>query len=390
MNATYQNTQIALAICIMTQCPVILWGSPGVGKTAVLNALAKHYNMEMSTVILSQREPSDLLGLPYIDKGEMQMSLPDFANVLFDAHQNGRGSILFLDEYSTAPPSMQAASLRLTAERMVGRGVRLPDSTVIVAAANPPSIASAGSAITPPAANRFVHLPWDMPLDVLVGGLTLGWDPLQFPMIPPNFETVVDQVKQLIAAFLSSRGDNSFVSTDLESLESLGSHGSHFSPSDLAYPSPRMWVDYVAPVVAMSMFGSVNGKKIPTGVLKLLLEGTVGRGVGGEFLNFILHMDLPDPIPVLKGQSKWAASKDIRSDILSVVSYSFVNAYKTMPGKDAWIRCGDVLSTVATVRGDIALMPIKMWLKERPVGVMPSQTTVDILTPLVEEISKLK
>ncbi|MGX1254266.1 hypothetical protein RKD48_006777 [Streptomyces ambofaciens] len=159
----------ALTLAVAADLPVLLWGEPGIGKTAALTQLAGALDLPLTTVIASVHEPSDFSGLPVVgdDPAEqgVPMAPPDWAVRLVRA---GRG-LLFLDELSTAPPAVQAALLRLVLERRIG-ALRLPPGVRIVAAANPRSSAADGWELSPPLANRFVHLQWTHDQDVVVRG----------------------------------------------------------------------------------------------------------------------------------------------------------------------------------------------------------------------------
>ena len=109
------------------------------------------------------------------------MAPPDWAVRLVRA---GRG-LLFLDELSTAPPAVQAALLRLVLERRVG-ALQLPPGVRIVAAANPRSSAADGWELSPPLANRFVHLQWTHDHDVVVRGLGGTWPRATLPRLDPD------------------------------------------------------------------------------------------------------------------------------------------------------------------------------------------------------------
>lgn len=131
------DTQLeALTLAVAADLPVLLWGEPGIGKTAALTQLADDLGLPLTTVIASVHEPSDFSGLPVVgdDPAEqgVPMAPPDWAVRLVRA---GHG-LLFLDELSTAPPAVQAALLRLVLERRVG-ALQLPPGVRIVAAANP-------------------------------------------------------------------------------------------------------------------------------------------------------------------------------------------------------------------------------------------------------------
>ena len=136
------NPQLeALALAVTANQPVLLWGEPGIGKSAGLEQLAAGLGLPLETVIASVHEPSDFAGLPIVGDDPattgVPMAPPDWAVRLTRAGQG----LLFFDELSSAPPAVQAALLRVVLERRVGSLV-LPDAVRIVAAANPPSSAA--------------------------------------------------------------------------------------------------------------------------------------------------------------------------------------------------------------------------------------------------------
>ena len=56
----------ALDLATRTQVPLLIWGSPGVGKSAAVRYWASQRGLECWTVIASLREPSDFSGLPVV------------------------------------------------------------------------------------------------------------------------------------------------------------------------------------------------------------------------------------------------------------------------------------------------------------------------------------
>lgn len=56
----------ALTLAVAADLPVLLWGEPGIGKTAALTQLAATLDLPLTTVIASVHEPSDFSGLPVI------------------------------------------------------------------------------------------------------------------------------------------------------------------------------------------------------------------------------------------------------------------------------------------------------------------------------------
>ena len=180
------DTQLeALTLAVSADLPVLLWGEPGIGKTAALHQLAEALDLPLTTVIASVHEPSDFAGLPVVGDDPatqgIPMAPPDWAVRLA---RTGRG-LLFLDELSTAPPAVQAALLRLVLERRLG-ALRLPPGVRIVAAANPRSSSADGWELSAPLANRFVHLQWTYEHEVVVRGLGGTWPRASLPRLDPR------------------------------------------------------------------------------------------------------------------------------------------------------------------------------------------------------------
>jgi hypothetical protein len=177
----------ALGVAVAAGVPVLLWGAPGTGKTSVIRALADAAGLPCETVIASIREPSDFAGLPIVDRDgptgpQVSFAPPVWARALAAA---GSG-LAFFDEISTAPPAVQAALLRVVLERTVGDLV-LPESVSIVAAANPPDQATDGWELSPPLANRFCHLDWDVDAATVAAGFAGGWPAPAVASVPDGW-----------------------------------------------------------------------------------------------------------------------------------------------------------------------------------------------------------
>jgi hypothetical protein len=109
----------------------MLHGRPGVGKTEIVQTLARQIGAQLFDLRLTTIEPQDLRGLPYYDH--------DSAKTVWyrpeDLPDTDAPAILFLDELTAASPTLQPTVYGLLQERRVGRHT-LPDSVMIVAAGN--------------------------------------------------------------------------------------------------------------------------------------------------------------------------------------------------------------------------------------------------------------
>ncbi|MCP3687788.1 MAG: AAA domain-containing protein, partial [Gammaproteobacteria bacterium] len=112
--------------------PVMLWGPPGVGKSQLVAQVADHHGVGIVDVRLSQMEPSDLRGIPFKCGDKVEWAIPA---LLPDVAVHGAAGILFIDEITSAPPSVSAAAYQLILDRRLGE-YRVPEHWAIVAAGN--------------------------------------------------------------------------------------------------------------------------------------------------------------------------------------------------------------------------------------------------------------
>lgn len=333
------DTQLeALTLAVAADLPVLLWGEPGIGKTAALTQLAEALELPLTTVIASVHEPSDFSGLPVVgdDPAEQGVPLapPDWAVRLVRA---GRG-LLFLDELSTAPPAVQAALLRLVLERRIG-ALRLPPGVRIVAAANPRSSAADGWELSPPLANRFVHLQWVHDPEVVVRGLGGTWPRATLPRLDPRrLPDAVDFARRAVCGLLAARP---------ELVHRLPSgEGRRGGP----WPSPRSWES------TLRLVAFATAADVSRDVLSLLIRGTVGDGPGLELLASVDRMDLPDPETLLADPA--AAELPRRGDLRQAVLDGVVDAVRRRPGRDRWDAAWALLVRAAeTGAPDLVVVP---------------------------------
>ena len=306
----------ALALAVAADLPVLLWGEPGIGKTAALTQLAASLDLPLTTVIASVHEPTDFSGLPIIgDDPTVQgvpMAPPQWA---VDIVRAGRG-LLFLDELSTATPAVQAALLRVVLERRVG-ALQLPPGVRIVAAANPRASAADGWELSPPLANRFVHLYWVHDRDVVVRGLGGTWPRAELPaLVPEQLPDAVAYARRAVCGFLEARP------TLIHRLPSTETR------RGAAWPSPRSWE------AALTLLAFGTAASVSRDVLALLVRGAVGDGPGLELLAHLDRMELPDPESLLADPA--SAELPERGDLRQATLEAVVAAIGARPQRERW------------------------------------------------------
>lgn len=154
-------SQIATALSYLIDAnqPVMLHGSPGVGKSDVVRQIAKQRGIELIDLRLSQLDPVDLRGVPSVDtkKHITSWNTPSFLPT------DGKG-ILFLDEINSAAQATQAAAYQLVLDRKLGDYV-MPPGWAIIAAGNRSTDRAIVNQMSTALKNRFTHLNYEVSND---------------------------------------------------------------------------------------------------------------------------------------------------------------------------------------------------------------------------------
>lgn len=334
----------ALSIAIQAGVPTLIWGPPGIGKTAYINSLGKAMNLPVEVEIGSTREPSDF-GYSVVTQDGLKKVPPGWAIRL---EKQGRG-ILFLDELSTASPSVQAAMLRVVHERDVG-DLKLPDAVSIVAAANPPEMAAGGWDLTAPMANRFCHLYWNPSYKNWVEGMISGWPEPEITKLPSNWEKKLPETKNMIASFINHKPT------------SLNQPPKEESLAGKAWPSGRTW-DMAARLLAAS-FSISTGDKTDEETNLQLIAGCVGEAAAIEFLTWRKALNLPNPEDVLKNPEEFKLP--VQGDIAFAAINSVIAAVIAEPSKTRWIAAWKMLRRVVEQGGKDIVIPSAKTLITNP------------------------
>jgi len=351
----------ALSIALQAGTPVLAWGPPGVGKTAVITALAASLSLPLEVVLASIREPADFSGLPVIREDGVRMEPPAWARRLA---REGKG-ILFLDEISTAPPAVQAALLRVVLDRVVG-DLELPPGVAVVAAANPPEQAAGGWDLSPPLANRFCHLTWTLDSGAWVDGMIRGWPSPTVSPLPKGWEAGIPSARSLVAAFIRHRPH--LLLQLPESEEQAGR----------AWPSPRSWD------MASRLLAAADAAKAGEDVAASLVAGCVGDGPAMEFLSWRRNLDLPDPEAVLAAPDSFKVPE--RGDQAFAVLTAVVTAAVGNLTRDRWLAAWTVLARAADQGAkDIAAAAAKALAQARRHDLPLPQKELQGFIPLLKQ-----
>jgi len=240
--------------------PVMIWGPPGVGKSQIVAQVAESHDAAIVDIRLSQMEPSDLRGIPFKNGQKVEWAIPA---MLPETAVHGEAGILFIDEITSAPPSVSAAAYQLILDRRLGE-YRVPDQWVIVAAGNRQGDRGVTYSMPAPLANRFSHYEVSVNLDDWA-----GW-------------AYRNNIDERIIAFLRFRPDLLF----------------DFNPehNPVAFPSPRSWE-----FAHMALHKFAEQPNLLLGGL----EACVGKAAGVELFAFIRSLEkLPDIDAIVRGESQ--------------------------------------------------------------------------------------
>jgi hypothetical protein len=271
--------------------PVMLWGPPGVGKSQMIAQVAEKHGCPVVDVRLSQMEPSDLRGIPFRVEDRVEWAIPA---MLPDAERHGPSGILFLDEITSAPPSVSAAAYQLILDRRLGN-YQVPEGWAIFAAGNRQGDRGVTYTMPAPLANRFSHFEVDVNLDDWV-----AW-------------AYARGIDERIIAFLRFRPDLLF----------------DFDPAHnpVAFPSPRSW-EFAHN--ALQKFGENPQLLLGT------LQACVGPAAGVELNAFIDNLDnMPDLEAIIQGEEITAPKEiDLQYAVASALVGRAIRARGTEAATD--------------------------------------------------------
>lgn len=129
------------------QRPVFLLGSPGIGKTQIMEQISKECGVALVAYTITHHTRQSAIGLPFISKnryGEKEYAVTEYtmseivASVYEKMEQTGlKEGILFIDEINCVSETLAPAMLQFLQCKAFGNH-KIPKGWIIVAAGNPP------------------------------------------------------------------------------------------------------------------------------------------------------------------------------------------------------------------------------------------------------------
>jgi len=360
-----------LSIAIQAKLSTLLVSPPGVGKTAIVEALTSQ--------ICDRKYGGDAAKFPLVITNAAQAMPEDLGGAQVPNHEErimqsyAMGAILplikagvgvhLIDEYGSTGPQMRAACLSVFEGKLYGDR-RLP-GVAVVACMNDAGIATNGQDMTLPELNRPFRIDWVTDnaawFDWLIGGLGAVH---QFPILPESWaKTHLPKTRNLVQMFLKRNPRLIHVAPPIEEQK--------------PWPSNRSWTN------GADMFAAVlaSGFDMASDEVHGALLGYVGRSAADEFFAWVRAMDLPDPEALLANpQTAHAMIPDRHDRAMACLESVAAAAVEERKDKaERWQAAWDILEPVIKTHQDRAISAGKILAHKVPPGAAFPACAVHIL-----------
>jgi len=337
--------------------PLLIEGDSGIAKTARIKNVAESLQTTLATIYAAPHPPEDFASALIPDgKGDANqiMPLPQIRKLVKESSKAG---ILFFDEINGAMPATQGALMSLIHERHTG-DVDIPPRVRILAAMNPEEIAACGFRLSPPLANRFIHV-----LDP--GPDAREWTTWLMGSATTKLQGSLDAIEKVIIEEWPNKypETQSLFAGFIESNPSLLHKRPPISDpqSGKAWPSHRTWDFATRGWTAAIIIEKSDA------IRDAMVEASVGTGAAEELIRYFREADIPKPMEVLKG--KWKLNRN-RLDIILAAFTGAVAYVRQRPTREekeelAPLAWEAIVKLIEAELSDIAIPAVEGLIKER-------------------------
>lgn len=147
----------ALIQCFKNRLVPFVQSSPGCSKSSIAKQIADEKKLKLIDLRLSQLDPVELNGLPKITDIATWIPFDVFPLENTPIPNGYKGFLLLLDEFNSAPLSVQSSAYRLCLDREVGQH-KLHDKCFIMCAGNKTSDNAITNRLSTAMQSRLIHL----------------------------------------------------------------------------------------------------------------------------------------------------------------------------------------------------------------------------------------
>jgi hypothetical protein len=271
---------------IERQRPMFIAGPPGIGKSDIVAEVARMQNRPLIDIRLPLLEATDIRGLPHlvdvtirdgagnIVKNEQGVPLTEkvfrWSNPTDLPTDPNSRALVFFDEMSAAPPSVQAATYQVILNRRIGT-YQLPRDVVMIAAGNRVKDKGVAYNMPTPLANRFIHTTLHVDFD--------DWQEW----------AIRQRIHKDVVGYLTFQPNDLF----------------DFDPrrESYAFATPRSWSFVSDLLYDRRPDNSMVDTTLSADILGDLVKGTVGEGPGIKFMTYRKQAaNLPAARDILEGK----------------------------------------------------------------------------------------
>lgn len=256
--------------------PVMIWGPPGIGKTAVVNQFSELVGLPCVSLLGSQLAPEDIIGIPQIKDDKSVFVTPKLI-------KREEPYVLFLDELNACSQEVQKAFYSLILEHRIGEYI-MPEGSIIIAAGNRAQDSAIVKTMSSALINRMFHVELKIRAQ--------NW--LKWAYENDLHPWVID--------YISQRPDHLF---------------SVPPKTEETFSTPRSWH------MLSDVLKECDTEKLTEDKLKLLAYGCLTPRHAGMFVAFTKKMENKYLLQsIIKGKEKWPADPKDR-DVLYFLAQSF-------------------------------------------------------------------